>query len=174
MSYSGIGASNVSNISLNRKDNKRLSKNQLRKLKLKLKQASVSGNVGDHQSQHNIQSQTTSLNAAAFKQNNNTQGRTAVNNNWRQKQNLATQAATSQGRSGVRQSLGQGHGQGHGGGPHPQQNSLSRDDRPPITCRRCLSRKGTHISDNCPSNKFCSFCKNGSHNYDDCSKRPKN
>ena len=141
----------------------------MRKLKLKLKQASVSGNVGDHQQQHNIQSQTTSVNAAAFKQHNNTQGRTAVNNNWRQKQNLATQAATSQGRS-VNRSLGQGHG----GGSQQQQNPLSRGERPPITCKRCLSRKGTHISDNCPSNKFCSFCRNASHNYDDCTKRPRN
>ena len=144
-------------------------------MKLRLKQASVSGNVGGSQTQQNIQNQTTSLNAAAFRQNNNNQGRTAVNNKWRQKQNLATQAATSQGRGGgASQSVGQGqHGQGHSDVPRPQQNSLSRDNRPPITCKRCLSRKGTHISENCPSKKFCSYCRNGSHNYEECSMRLK-
>ena len=167
ISYPGAGASNVSNISLNRKDNK-LSKNQKRKMKLRLKQASVGGNVGGSQLQQNIQNQTTSLNAAAFRQNNNKQGR-APNNKWRQKQNLTTQAATSQGRGGG----GTSQVQGYTDVPRPQQNSSSRDNRPPITCKRCLSRKGTHVSDNCPTKKFCSHCNNGSHDTTECGVKPK-
>ena len=138
-------------------------------MRLKLKQATVSGNVGGSQIQHNIQSQTTGLNAAAFRQNNNKQGR-APNKQWRQKQNLTTQAAASQGRGGGSSSQVQGYTDV----PRPPQHSSTRDNRPPISCERCLSRKGTHTAKSCPTMKFCTHCNNGSHNTIECGvPRPK-
>lgn len=45
--------------------------------------------------------------------------------------------------------------------------------RPPITCKRCLSRKGGHTSDNCFSTRWCNNCTNASHNTDVCFKKVK-
>ena len=150
-------------------------KNQLKKLKLRLKQASVSDNVNNQQVQHNVQGQTTAVNAAALRQNKNTQSRPVSNDNWKQKQSTPQTAAA----------LGQGQGYGRPFNRAPnqsqgqavgsqQQSSSTRGDRPPITCKRCLSRTGLHTSDNCPSTRFCSFCNNASHDYDVCTRRNRN
>ena len=54
-------------------------------------------------------------------------------------------------------------------------NTNNRRDHPyknfkPITCKRCLSRKGTHIAERCPSTLWCHTCSNASHNSGDCRK----
>ena len=166
ISCPGAGASNISNISLNKKDNK-LSKNQRRKMRIKLKQATVANNVDNSQVQHNIQNQTTGLNAATFRQNNNKPGR-APNKQWRQKQNLSTQT----GGGGGLGSTSAVQGQGYASASRPQHQSSYKDTRPPISCKRCLSRKGTHTAENCPVMKYCNHCKNGSHMTIDCSVKP--
>ena len=172
-SYSSRGATNVSNIALNRKDNKRMSKNQLKKLKLRLKQASVSDGVGNQQVQNHIHGQTTAVNATALRQNKTTQGRPASKDHWKQNKSL-TATATTQGQ-------GQGYGRPFNRAPNltqvqaaGSQNSSSKGGRPPITCKRCLSRTGQHTSDNCPSTRFCEFCNNWSHLYEECRKWNKN
>ena len=52
-------------------------------------------------------------------------------------------------------------------------NANNRRDHPyknfkPITCKRCLSRKGTHTVERCPSTLWCHTCSNASHNSGDC------
>ena len=46
---------------------------------------------------------------------------------------------------------------------HPYRNNFK-----PITCKRCLSRKGTHTAEKCPSTLWCHTCSNASHNSGDC------
>ena len=166
ISWPGAGASNLSNIYLNKKDNK-LSKNQRRKMKIKLKQATIANNVDISQAQQSIQNQTTGLNAATFRQNSNKPGR-VPNKQWRQRQNLSTQT----GGGGGLGSNSAVQGQGYANTSRPQHQPSHKDNRPPISCKRCLSRKGTHTSDNCPVMKYCHHCKNGSHMTTDCSVKP--
>lgn len=49
-----------------------------------------------------------------------------------------------------------------------------RQNRGPIravTCKRCLSRNGSHTEANCSSTKWCHGCKNASHNSNQCWKQ---
>ena len=68
--YSGKGATSVANIAINKTNNPGLSKNQLRKLKLRMKQASSNDNINNSQIQNNIQGQTTAVNATALRSKN--------------------------------------------------------------------------------------------------------
>ena len=141
-------------------------------MRIKLKQDSVANNVDNSQVQHNIQNQTTGLNAATFRQNNNKPGR-APNKQWRQKQqNLSTQTATQGRGGGGLGSTTAAQGQGYASAPRPQHQSSYKDNRPPISCKRCLSRKGTHTAENCPVMKYCDHCKNGSHMTIECGVKP--
>ena len=77
---------------------------------------------------------------------------------------------------------------GYGGGFRPHQNYQNHRHRPyqvdnrrgngvrgnhrggrdTYSCKRCLSRNGSHSAFNCPSTVYCRYCKNASHAERNC------
>ena len=162
--YSGRGATNVANIAINKNNNPGLSKNQLRKLKLRMKQASNNDNINNQQIQHGMQGQTTAVNATALRSNKNLQSRPVSKDHWKRKP-FKPQTGGAQGHGQVQgHPFNRGPNQSQGQATtSQQQTSSSRGPRPPISCKRCLSRNGLHSAENCPSIKKCNFCNNWSH-----------
>ena len=149
-------AQSVSNLHVTNPDqhNSKLSKNQIRKLKAKIRtqMANNGQNLDLHQ-------QTSSVNAVQFAQG---QGKGSRGRPSSRGRGTRGQGRGSRGGSRL-------VGQGRDSGPSQNNNKGAAANRiPPITCIRCRSRDGSHTSDNCPSTAYCSKHKNWSHKETDC------
>ena len=133
--------------------NSKLSKNQLRKLKAKIRSQMASNGQN-----LDLGQQTSSLNAVQF-----TQGQSRGS---RGRPSTRGRGTRGQGRNSRGNRL---VGQGRDSGPSNNNNTGAAANRiPPVTCIRCRSRDGSHTSDKCPSTTYCSKHGNCSHKEDDC------
>ena len=163
---------NVSNITVNnRKDTKRLSKNQRKRLNSKFRKNSAGNSVGTSNGQNNVQSNGVPVNAFAF-QGNKTQNNPGSKQNWGRPRNSTPSGGQGRGGSGAQGQTNNFPKAARSQGHSAAARNPSSTGRPPITCKRCLSRNG-HTSDQCPSTNKCSFCNNWSHAWDHCTKRPR-
>ena len=138
----------------------KLSKNQTRKLKAKMRNQLVNND------QNFDQQQTSSVNAVQLTQG---QGRgyfrgrgNRMGGTTRGRESQGRGGGINSGRTRGSRSLGRGRGQ------YNNNNTSTAADRTKVTCVRCRSKDGSHTSDTCPSQSYCSQHKNWSHDTTEC------
>ena len=136
----------------------KLSKNQTRKLKARMRNQLVNND------QNFDQQLTSSVNAVQLTQGQgrgSSRGRGVRGNNPGRGRDSQGRGGGSGNRARGFRSLGRGRGQYNN-------NNTAAAARTAVTCIRCRSKDGSHTSDNCPSTSYCSKHKNWSHDDNEC------